>query len=221
MPCAEALEARTLPSTFFVTNLGDAGAGRRSFGDLRYCLSRANASPGEDRVVFAVEGTIHLTQPLPDITDDALFTGPGADRLTIRRDTGGNYRVLKVNTGVTAQIYGVTVTNGFYAGSSPEAGGGVFNGGTLILGWTRVVGNHAEGPCTTALQGGGIFNGGTLTVYGSTIADNTLDCLSGGPFGGAVGGGVANHASGTLMILDSADGRCCRRRRWPAACRRG
>src|SRR5262245_38961904 len=93
----ELLETRTLPSTFVVNNLGDTGSGKRLFGDLRYCIGRANEQPGEDLIIFEVEGTINLTKALPNILHDLIIAGPGADRLTIRRDTGGNYRIFTLN----------------------------------------------------------------------------------------------------------------------------
>src|SRR5262245_34002754 len=67
-PRLEALECRTLPTTFVVDSLGDAGAPTAPTpdrGDLRYCLTQANDSPGEDLIVFEVEGTINLTKALP------------------------------------------------------------------------------------------------------------------------------------------------------------
>src|SRR5262245_6491330 len=80
----EPLEGRTLPTTFVVIDLGDTGVGPAAArGDLRYCLERANATAGEDLIIFEAQGTINLVAPLPAVTDDLILAGPGADRLTV------------------------------------------------------------------------------------------------------------------------------------------
>ena len=58
VPRVEALEDRTLPSTFTVLNLADSGA-----GSLRAAVAAAEAHSGPDRIEFAkwVRGTIALT----------------------------------------------------------------------------------------------------------------------------------------------------------------
>jgi hypothetical protein len=91
LPRLVALEGREVPSSCVVNSLGNAGVGvAADHGDLRFCLSQSNAGPGEDLIIFSVQGTINLTKALPDITDDLIIAGPGADQLTVRRDTGGN-----------------------------------------------------------------------------------------------------------------------------------
>src|SRR5262245_1032235 len=63
----EALEDRTVPSTFAVENLLDSGP-----GSLRQAVLAANGNPGPDVVRFArgLEGTITLTGGQLSITDD-------------------------------------------------------------------------------------------------------------------------------------------------------
>src|SRR5262249_9746130 len=80
-PYLEALEDRTVPSTFTVENLADSGA-----GSLRQAILDANALPGADVIDFAPEardGTIVLTSGQLSITDDLQIDGPGADRLAV------------------------------------------------------------------------------------------------------------------------------------------
>jgi hypothetical protein len=62
-----ALEDRTVPSTFTVWNLADAGA-----GSLRQAVLDANAQPGADAVRFAdgLQGTIALTGGQLDVTSE-------------------------------------------------------------------------------------------------------------------------------------------------------
>src|SRR5262245_475066 len=84
-PTLELLEDRLAPALFTVIGVGDTGAGVGQSGDLRYCLTRANASPGLDTINFNIPGaglhTINTTSPLPAITDPVLLDGysqPGA-----------------------------------------------------------------------------------------------------------------------------------------------
>jgi len=57
----EALEDPTLLSTCVVNSLGDSGAGTGLTGDLRYCITQANASPGDDTIAPSKEGAIVRT----------------------------------------------------------------------------------------------------------------------------------------------------------------
>jgi hypothetical protein len=171
-----------------VNSLGDAGVGvTANHGDLRFCLSQANARPGEDLIVFSVTGAINLTQALPDISDDLIIAGPGADRLTVRR-VGGGYRILTIDAGVTALVGGVTLTNGYSV-----SGGGVYNAGVLTLRSVAVTAN-ANPMC----DGGGITNAGTLRLEHATVAGNTAS----GP-GGEGGGGILNLAGATTAVVGS------------------
>jgi hypothetical protein len=190
----EALEAREVPSTCVVNSLGDSGVGvAADHGDLRFCLSQSNAQPGEDLIVFSVTGAISLTQALPDITDELIIAGPGADQVTIRRDTGGNYRIFTIDAGVTAQIYSITIANGFTATGIP--GGGIFNSGTLTVAACAVTGDVS---LDDKHGGGGIYNAGSLLVSGTTISGNVLPAAY-----NARGAGILNDGTGTLLIDDS------------------
>src|SRR5262245_21094376 len=99
-PCLEPLEDRLPLAVFTVISAGDTGSGVDLAGDLRYCLTQANATPGLDTIQFAIPGsglhTINLTSALPAITD-ALFldgsTQPGASVNTL---PVGNNAVLQV-----------------------------------------------------------------------------------------------------------------------------
>src|SRR5262249_47739491 len=108
----EALEDRTLPSTFVVDRLTDMGAGAGLAGDLRYCIGQANATPGDDTITFSVTGSINLAGALPSLSTNIDLQGPGADSLTVRRDTGGNYRIFTVGNVATVVLSGLTITNG-------------------------------------------------------------------------------------------------------------
>ena len=70
----EALETREVLSTFTVINIEDSGA-----GSFRQAILDANASSGQDSIVFAIPGTgVHSIRPtsqFPDVTDSAIIDG--------------------------------------------------------------------------------------------------------------------------------------------------
>jgi hypothetical protein len=141
-PRLEFLEARTLLSTYTVDRLTDTGDGSGSMGDLRYCIT--NAMSG-DTITFADgrPGTIRLTRALPALTRSISIEGPGAALMTVRRDTGGDYRIFTVATSTMVNIDGLTIANGdIYYGD--DHGGGIFNSGTLTLTHSAVSGNSAS-----------------------------------------------------------------------------
>jgi hypothetical protein len=165
-PSVEMLEVRNLLSTFIVDHLADDMVGDGLNGSLRYCIT--NATDGDD-VTFGdgVTGTINLTGTLPDLTHSISIEGPGPDQLTVRRDTGGNYRIFTVDSRATVHIAGLTISNGAIPFSY---GGGILNDGTLTLTDCTVSGNSIT---LTAI--GGISNdlGGTLTLINSTVSGNS------------------------------------------------
>src|SRR5436309_11221427 len=91
-PRVEALEDRCVPAAPIVVNtLADVGA-----GSLREAITLANNEalhPGADIITFApgVTGTIQLGGDLPALTSNIDIQGPGANVLTVRRNTGGDY----------------------------------------------------------------------------------------------------------------------------------
>jgi hypothetical protein len=198
----------SLAATDTVTSLADDG----SPGTLRAVM--AVAAPG-DTIVFSVTGTITLTQGYLEIGQNLTIRGPGAASLFI---SGANtFTVFQVDSGVTAAtISGVTIENGY---SSPAAGGGINNQGTLTVSNSILSDNNFS---ADGASGGAIFNGGTLTVSNSILSDNSASndgagifnsgmltvsssTLSGNDTGlpGASGAGIYNSGSGTLTVSKS------------------
>ena len=136
---------------------------------LRDAMTAANADgPGVDdisfdAVVFAGPQTINLSGALPEIATSMAIAGPGADRLDVHRNLGGDYRILKVNSGAFANVSGLSISNG----GGVAFGGGVNNLGDLVLANCAVRNNSA----TT--YGGGVHNKGRLEVTSSTISNNS------------------------------------------------
>jgi hypothetical protein len=177
----ERLDDRTVPSTFSVSSLADSGS-----GSLRQAILNANNSPGNDAITFSVTGAINLASVLPDLNTNIEIQGPGANLLTVRRDTGGNYRVFKVNSGATVTLTGLTISNGALAGDYND-GAGIENAGTLTLNHATVSGNYNND------QGGGIDNTCTLTLNDSTVSNNVSSS----------GSGIRNRNTGTLTLTNS------------------
>src|SRR5262245_3537814 len=160
--CLEALEDRTVPSTFTVVNALDDG----SVGSLRWAVGQANSTAGADTVVFSglfnTPQTITLTGGQLTLTDAATTTinGPGANLLSISGNNAS--RVFFVNgSGASAALSGLTITGG-----KDTIGGGLFNnGGTLTMSNCTVRDNS-----TTGQGGGGVSSTGTLTMSNCTIS---------------------------------------------------
>ena len=162
---------------------------------LREAIRAANQAPNADTIAFAsgVSGTINLTAALPDLATDLEIAGPGADRLTVRRDTGGNYRIFTVSNGTSPGpeigLADLTLSNGQGVGSATP-GGGIQNvSGTLRLARCAIVGNNAG-------NGAGIHNSdGTVSVMNSTFSGNTAS-----GFGGALFNASTDNYSDLALI---------------------
>ncbi len=192
------------PTTLTVNSNGDASDATPGDGvcatsgavcTLRAAIEEANAlaSCGAIDINFSgVTSPINLGSALPNIDHNVNINGPGAALLTVRRNTGGNYRIFTINGGRTVTISGLTISNG----SAPNLdfpdneGGGIFNSGTLTLTTVVVSGNHAT---NNNGGGGGIWNeGGTLTLTNSSVSDNSA--------GNGGGGGIVMDGGGTLTL---------------------
>src|SRR5262245_12432318 len=202
VPRLEAMEDRTVPSTFTVRNLLDSGA-----GSLRQAVLDANASPGADLIRFAPaarDGAIALTSGELAITDDLAIDGPGQNRLTLSGNNAS--RVFHVSGSTTdVAIKDVTIANGRATGTTVDSpfgpvtlGGGILNhGGHLTLAHVTLSNNQAVGDFA---GGGAIANilGATLTVGHSAFTDNRAAATV---FGN--GGGITNQGGSTLTVAHS------------------
>ena len=167
-------------------------------------MKESNAIGGDYTINFAIptsdpgydsgtgRHTINLTGALPDITQSNLtINGPGKDKLTVRRNTGGFYRIFTFGNVVeTATIAGMTVSNGF---NSVNDGGAVsFTGKTLTINGCVFSNNIASG------SGGALYVFAKLNVTNSVFNDN----FSSAPMGGWSGGG-AILVRGALNVSNS------------------
>lgn len=212
--------------TFTVNSLGDtpdASPGNGACADaggqctLRAAIQEANTNSFDtDTINFSVTGTINLTGPLPALTN-SIINGPGSSQLTVRRDTGGDYRVFLINSAVVS-ITGLTVSNGKTPdgtagpvfGVTGEGGGGILAIGTVTLTDVVVTGNRTGngGPGGSSTGGfggfgGGISGGGTLTMTKVTVSNNiTGDGATGAHGGGGGRGGGISFSGSALTMTD-------------------
>jgi len=184
----EPLEGRALLSltTWTVNSLGDTGTGSGTSGDLRYVITQADKTTGDNTINFAVTGTITLNSALPDLSNTTGvmdIEGPGAASLTVARSSTSetDFSVFTVDANVQAQLVGLTITGG-----SASNGGGIDNAGTLAVTNSTMDYNSASG------SGGGIYNAAALTVTNSRVDNNS---------GASYGGGIDND--GTLTVTNS------------------
>ncbi len=183
---------------------------------LRAAMDEANSQQGEDTITFSVTGTINLTGALPPLLSGVTINGPGSSLLTVRRDTGGNYRIFQTS-GLGVSISGMTITNGRTPDSVGDAtaqpGGGIWQpAGSLTLRDVVITGNATGNGGTNATSansfggwggfGGGINASGTLTMTDCIISNNTTGNGGlGGGFGGSGGRGAGIYfAPGTLTL---------------------
>ncbi len=218
----ETLEDRRLLSVFTVTGTGDEHLQPGSMlpvagqpdtyevSSLRAAVEAANQNPGDDTIDFdpvaLANQTIMLLNGPLELTGAAVtttITGLGANQLTV--DGSNTYCVFYVDSGVTADISGLTISHG----SAGENGGGIFNAGTLTLTDSVLYENSAP-------FGGGVYNAGTLTLTDSNLSENSSVWDGGGIFnagtatitGSNLNGNSASYGgviynNGTLTIDDS------------------
>jgi CSLREA domain-containing protein len=168
---------------------------------LREAINAANADAGAETITFAPAltsggpATISLLTALPNITTDMTIQGPGANLLTVERNSGAgtNFRIFTINTG-TVIISGLTISKGVLASSGQ--GGGIFNntGATLTINNCAISGNQVG----SSGFGGGIYSAGTLTLNSSTINNNHVN-TSGGEGGGIYDAGASMNINNSTI----------------------
>lgn len=123
--------------------------------------------------------TVVQTQDEIMIDNDVILDGEGSLIL----DGALNHRLLQVEANVTAELRGMTLTNGVSVVGAIY----IYPSGSLVLRNAVVSGNASS-------HAGGVYNGGTLAVVDSIISDNSAEYS---------GGGVTNAVAGVLTVMDS------------------
>jgi parallel beta-helix repeat protein len=182
-PRLEVLEDRLALNNYVVGNLNDNGN-----GSLRQAIINLNNTGGQtNKIVFQAGAggfggnTISLQSALPLIQKNVTITGPGFSSMYVQGNgnAGNPYRIFDVDSGVFAEIDGLTIEGGYLVGGN---GAGIYNSGTLTLKNDFVYLNDAAG---VGGSGGGIFNGksASLTLVDTDVAVNSAT---------GNGGGIAN-----------------------------
>ncbi|HKG98184.1 MAG TPA: choice-of-anchor Q domain-containing protein, partial [Pyrinomonadaceae bacterium] len=182
---------------------------------LRAALQEANALAGDDTINFSVTGTINLTGALPDITSNININGTGSAVLTVRRDTGGDYRIFFLDNH-NVSISGMTITNGKSpdgaagSGQPGRPGGGIWQaGGSLTLTDVVITANRTGNGATIGNNntagwggsGGGIEGSGVLTMTNVDITNNITGNGATGFSGGTGGSGGGLSFSGSVLTM--------------------
>jgi len=188
--------AHTHASSAWVVNTGvdplSGTAANCAIGNANTCSLRdaiAAAADG-DTIAFGLGMTITLGGTLTLASNVAIDAGGFA--VTIDGNHAGS--VLHVAAGATVQLARLSVVNG-----SSDAGGGIFNEGTLMLMRCVVSNNDAIGS-----DGGNGSNGmpGTAGPPGAAGAMGTPGDI-GDVGGGAQGGGIFNASTGMLTLVET------------------
>jgi hypothetical protein len=212
-PQVEALEGRTLPSTYTAS----------SVADLIADINAANAAGGSNTIALVAGTTFQLTTvnnstdgatglPVIAASDNLTIIGNGD---TLARSTASGtpaFRLIDVAAGASLTLSNLTLQGGLALGAGVSAeGGAIYNQGTLLLNGVTVQNNIAEGnsPLSPAQSaaGGGIYSGGSLTLQGCTIQNNQAVGQAGfdgyfnpgGNGGNGLGGGLY-VAGGTATL---------------------
>jgi hypothetical protein len=151
-----ALEDRTTPTVFLVTNTGDMGT-----GSFRQAILNSNATPGHNRIEFKITGTISLNSSLPTITTPVRIDGT---------TKGGQPGVVLDGTNAV----GNDIINGLTIATNDTTVQGLviesFNGsGVMIVG--PAAHNVVEGDQIINNSGDGVFIMGTGADHNQVVDD--------------------------------------------------
>lgn len=194
-------------ATITVQNGNDSGA-----GSLRQAIIDANASAGDDTIVFA-DGvtTVTLTSGELPINSNISIIGSSSAPVTVARSADAatpNFRVLNIAANTNVSLSYLTITGGKLMVVN-DSGAGIYNAGNTSLSNITISGNASAAPSGT---GGGLYNTGTVSLTNSTVSGNAAGCRSFSAYlcssaysnfnsTGGFGGGISN--TGIMTITGS------------------
>jgi hypothetical protein len=145
----------------------------------------ATAMSGDEIDLSALMcSTITLSSTIPVLQDSLYLKGP-ADRV-VTIDGGGHGRIFAHSGSGTLHVAYLTVSNGYYVGSTGY-GGCIYSRGDVLL--THSVVSHCTVESGSVAVGGAVYTGGALGLYYSTITDSHV--FSSGT--ASLGGGAYVH----------------------------
>lgn len=196
------LENRTVPTIYTVNALTDLNSGSGNAGDLRYCVSKANAdaSIGPHTIdLSGLAGTITLQSGQITIgaTQDLILNGPGAATLTISAAaaTSTTNRIFNITSSKTITISNLKLANGNLSSGN---GGAILTTSktSLALSGVTIVNNK-----TASGSGGAVyFTGASSGTPNLSLTNATFESNSASVQGGAV---YVNSANTGITIADS------------------
>ena len=195
--------------SFTVINTNDSG-----IGSLRDAIVAANADTELNDIVFldglfASPRVITLESALPDINNAITISGPGADKLSIRRgSTAPLFRLFTISSGLeVAALTGIKLQNGSVNGF----GGGIDSQSPLTLAGVHVLGNFAGagGAGVSLFSAGGTFldstfNGNTTPGRPAGIYVRNSGALPLRIVNSTISGNTAGGTDGAILNLADA-----------------
>ena len=197
---AEALETRSLLTTFTVTSLADntTDDGETT---LREAIEQANATNDSDEIVFeaGLSGTITLTLGRLDVVGDLIVTGNGEGQTVI--DAAGNSDIFMHRTEGHFTVRSMTLLNAQHSAIS-HPGGGFYP--RMRIENTTITGAGGEAVSFNFPYGEADYNGG-LSVVDSTITGNGHGVSVSGRVGATITGSSVsdNDTGGVSASWDS------------------
>jgi hypothetical protein len=181
--CASLIPAYAASITVTTTN--DSGP-----GSLRQALAIANDG---DTIMFAVTGSIVLTNGELVVDKSITISGPGADKLGV--DGNASSRVFHIASGKTVSINDLTITNGTASGNRPaDQGGGIYNDhAALAINNCTITSNQAG-------FGGGVYNDASSSGYASLTISSSVLTGNSAQFGGATYNDGFDGGNATLTV---------------------
>lgn len=182
-------------ASYIVTTTNDTNDGtcNAAHCSLREAIIASNAAPGVITFAPGVTGTIIFSASRPQITNNVVINGPGADVLAV---SGSNVvTVFDIQGAATAvTIRGLTLRNGYNLDFGQ--GGAITNAGLLTV----------ENTLITASRGnfaGAIQTYGPLNVRSSTLSNNIGGNDGMQPGCSSIGGAIDSSNDVTINITNS------------------
>ena len=118
-----------------------------------------NLAPGATYLLTAPDNDTNGPNGLPALLSNITINGNGA---VIEAAGSTPFRLFTISSGANVVLDSLTIEQG-----SSDAGGGIYNAGTLALNNDVLTGNSATG------NGGAVYNDGTLTQSGTSFSNNS------------------------------------------------
>jgi len=193
------LEDRAVPASFVVTLTGDAGNADpmdpATKGDIRHVIGLANASPGDDTIVFdAAITAVSLNSQLPISQVGAGLQIDGGGTVTLTNVAAASatsrlFNIAAIGAGLV-ELKGLTLTGGNLI--SGNNGGAILTAGTNLKLTNCVFNANATGSAGGAVATATAAT--TLVIENCTFTNNTA---------GTNAGAIHTNASVTVTINNS------------------